>query len=217
MNGKTRAMGAEAMKASSVTTGIDTVFYRRMGLTLVIGFTLWIAMSVGVYFIVRSKKVDDRFRIMTLFLYYPGRLTVCVWAPWLGYQAGNAQDETSSNLEKLNNFEMVNQCVDSLQKYDTGAAFDTLNDANSTMHTLYVCFWIAISFIFAEFLFWVVFAVDARMSRIARDHLGEDLKGNPDDKTVIVFEAGGSEVAPLMAAPGVTTTMMMQPSAPMYV
>lgn len=86
-------MGLDAIQSSSVTSKIDNNFYHRMGITLVVGFTIWIVMSIGVYFIVKSKKVDDRFRIMTLFLYYPGRLSVLVWAPWLGYQAGNAQTD----------------------------------------------------------------------------------------------------------------------------
>ena len=63
-----------------------------MGLTLVVGFSVWMALSVLVYCLVKRKKVDDRFRIMTLFLYYPGRLSLLVWAPWLGFRAGNDQD-----------------------------------------------------------------------------------------------------------------------------
>lgn len=113
---------------------------------------------------------------------------------------------------------MVNNCVDPLQQYDTGAASDTLNQAYNTMHSLYICFWISMGFLFAEFMFWVVFAVDARMSRVARDELSKGMKikvGDPDHTTVVLIDpnAGGGYPGdpPMMAAPGVTTTAMMQP------
>ena len=76
---------------------------------------------------------------------------------------------------------MVNSCIDTLQQYNVDAAQSTLEDAQSTMQALYVCFWISIGFVFAEFLFWVVFAVDARMSRITREHISIYLKENKDD------------------------------------
>lgn len=92
-----------------------------MGLTLVVGFTLWIVTSVLVFCLVKRKQVDDKFRIMVLFLYYPGRLSLLVWAPWLGYRAGNDQGNATENLTRLANFEMVNGCVDIMQKYNTAS------------------------------------------------------------------------------------------------
>lgn len=47
------------------------------------------------------------------------------------------------------------------------------------MNTLYVCFWFALGFVFAEFLFWVVFGVDARMSKVTREHIKLDDDGPP--------------------------------------
>ena len=79
------------MLSDSVTSEIDTEFYKVMGYTLTIGFSSWILLSIVVYCIVKTKPINDRFRIMMLFLYYPGRISVLIWGPWLGYKAGISQ------------------------------------------------------------------------------------------------------------------------------
>lgn len=101
-------MGLQAMLAPDVNTEIDALFYKRMGLTLTVGFILWIVLSFLVYFIIKSKPVDDRFRIMTLFLYYPVRLSLLVWAPWLGFRAGQDWSDASEKVDLLDSYEMVN-------------------------------------------------------------------------------------------------------------
>jgi len=100
-SGKTRQNGLSAMQTASLNSSIDNEFYKRMGLTLTIVFILWSVMSVLVYCLIKRKDIDDRSRIMMLFLYYPGRLAMLVWAPWLGYRAGNDQTTAEANLNVL--------------------------------------------------------------------------------------------------------------------
>ena len=58
------------------------------------------------------------------------------------------------------------------------------------MHSLYVCFWVSMGFLFAEFMFWVVFAVDARMSHVAREELskGMKIKVGDNDQTIVLID-----------------------------
>ena len=46
-------MGIDAMLSDSVTSEIDTEFYKVMGYTLTIGFSSWILLSIVVYCIVK--------------------------------------------------------------------------------------------------------------------------------------------------------------------
>ena len=75
-----------------------------------------------------------------------------------------------------------------------------MNEAHKTMHILYWIFWGTILLLFAEFMCLVVYAVDAYMSRVAREELGlakkkekkkKKKKGEKDATMIIIDPNGG--------------------------
>ena len=99
-------------------------FYRKLGLTLTITFSVWFALSLGIFFFVRKKEVNDRIRVMTLFLYYPSRLFFVVWAPWMAILAQQDLDSNQDNLREVQTFDDINDCADGYAPYETGPIKD---------------------------------------------------------------------------------------------
>ena len=42
------------------------------------------------------------------------------------------------------------------------------------MHALYICFWVALTFVFCELLFWALYVIYQKMNSVARDHLEQN-------------------------------------------
>jgi len=102
------------MTTPTISSEIDTEWFHRFGIAIVISYLCWMVLSAFVHFMIMKKEVKDKFRIMMLLLYYPGRAGFIVWGPWLGSRAGSSANQADFNLSLVQELDLVNGCMDDL-------------------------------------------------------------------------------------------------------
>ena len=101
------------MATPTVTSTIDTVFFKRMGITLVCAFSVWFVVSLGVHlFILKSEDPKKNAEWMIYIMYVPSRLSFIVWGPWLQARAGSNWSDLKDNQTEIEKLAIVNTCGD---------------------------------------------------------------------------------------------------------
>ena len=173
LDGNTRTKAMKALTTGQVVSEIDNDFYKTLGLVLLITFCVWFVLSIGMLFLTRKKEVKDRFRIMTLFLYYPSRLSFLVWGPWMFFEAMGDQNDANDNLDTAKAFDIMNDCTDEYQMVDTGDIKSNLSDIQWETKALMILFWVCVGFTLCELVFWIIFCTLGKMNKTAGEHLDE--------------------------------------------
>ena len=106
-------MGINAMLTPTTTTKIDTGFFRRMGLTLVVIFSGWFAFSLIIHFaVLRNYEPKKTAEWMIYVMYVPSRLSFLVWGPWLQGKAQHTWDSLNDDQNEIDKMQIVNDCAD---------------------------------------------------------------------------------------------------------
>ena len=159
----------QAISKSVVVSEIDNEFYYRLGLFLVCMFTSWFVLAFLVLFLTWKKERGDRFRIMTLFMYYPTRLSFVVWGPWLVIKAKPSHTDADDNLYTAKVLQKVSDCTDEYTNYDTSAIQSNLVGQGDQMFAIMICFWTSLSLSLVELVFWIIYWTRSRMDAVAQE------------------------------------------------
>lgn len=89
----------QAIATPTVNSSIDTTFFYRMGLTLVVGFTSWFVISFVIHVVALRKFEPKKTAEMMIYvMYMPSRISFLVWGPWLAGKAGENLSDLADNL-----------------------------------------------------------------------------------------------------------------------
>ena len=85
-----------------------------MGMTLMIGFSCWIAMALFVHLVALKKESSKKTNeILIWVMYLPSRASFLVWGPWLAAKSGRDLNQVQDNIDHADEFKTFNGCVDS--------------------------------------------------------------------------------------------------------
>ena len=175
------------MAIDKIVASIDNEWFFRFGCTLVIGFCIWFAFSLLLHIMMCKKNPKDSFRIVMLFMYYPSRMSVLVWAPWLGGVAKQYKDSLGENLDSVNDLDDVNKCLDQYAQFDVNSIKSELEQGYNMMSFFYISMWICCCMLCVELLGWIVFGVNKCMNNVSKRELARNMndKGSKADVVVV--------------------------------
>ena len=173
--GHTRSEAMQAVSQAHVVSEIDNKFYYRLGVFLVCMNSLWFVLGFLVWFLTRNKERGDRFRIMTLFMYYPLRLSFFVWGPWLSVQAIPSKGDADDNLYTVKVLQKFSDCTDAFQAFDTSAINSNLDTQQRLLLGILILFWIEVCLTLIELVFWLIYCARNKMDNVAKEAFADQL------------------------------------------
>ena len=168
------------MLTPTTNSKIDTGFFRRMGVTLVVIFSGWFALSLITHIaVLRNYEPKETAKWMIYVMYVPSRLSFLVWGPWLQGKAQRTWESLNDDQNEIDKMQIVNDCVDKYSQIDIQPIQDQLDTGLDSMHTIYVTIWICWALAIVELIVWVIYMVYVCSNRVNREHMKEHLE---DDK-----------------------------------
>ena len=96
-----------------MNSSVDTLFFYRIGLTLVIAFCSWFGLSLVIHiFALKSFEPKKTAEWMIYVMYVPSRISFLVWGPWLAARTGKNLTSLHDNMTQVDKMAIVNECAD---------------------------------------------------------------------------------------------------------
>ena len=79
---------------------IDNSFFFKMGMTLVIGFSCWIALALFAHLVALKKESTKKTTEMLIWvMYVPSRASFLCWGIWLAVKSGHDLNIVKDNID----------------------------------------------------------------------------------------------------------------------
>ena len=107
------------MKTQAVVE-IDNSFFYKMGMTLVIGFSCWMAMALFAHLVaLKNETTKKTTEVLLWVMYLPSRVSFLCWGTWLAAKSGHDLNNVQDNINNSDEFITFNGCVDTYSQIDT--------------------------------------------------------------------------------------------------
>ena len=113
-NGHTRDWAIQTLLKTQAVVEIDNKFFYKMGMTLMIGFSCWIALGLFVHLVaLKDESTKRTTEILLWVMYLPSRVSFLCWGTWLAAKSGRDLNQVKDNIDNSDEFTTFNGCVDS--------------------------------------------------------------------------------------------------------
>ena len=180
--GHTRDWAISTLLKTQAVVEIDNSFFFKMGMTLVIGFSCWIALALFAHLVALKKESTKKTTEMLIWvMYVPSRASFLCWGIWLAVKSGHDLNNVKDNIDNTDQFETFNGCVDSYSQVDIESLSNELDQAKNTLSFVYYTFWSLVGIFTLEVIFWFGFCCFNTMEKSSEHHLKDHEKKQADD------------------------------------